>query len=491
MLLERLKALSKYDEIITGSSAEIKIVREIKKILEEKSDEIRTTPIRVLNWEQKDLLFECESKIIDALALPYSLSIDIEANIINNFQECNERSFIKIKIENLYEINKLYIKAVESKCAGIIFSLDNEKRKFVIKYGDLINYKPSYPPPIPAIYVRENDFINVKGKCRLLLKTDINPFATGYIIEGIKNSKDENKVIHITAHHDHWFKGERDNLLAVALMPELYSNLYETHLITFTAEESGSVYFSTFSWSHGSREFLRNYNKDIHNIIMNINLDNISEEDIIIKALPGLSAFSKKYFSNIVTTPEIYSDGYSYVKRGIPSITIESLGNTHYHGEYDIIDKGDNKALINANIIINSINRMINENIEYKLEEMQEQLKEDMKSLPVKLKSYLVNTIDLLEKNSIEMYRNILSFYGGVLSLDKPYAKVELFHKIRGLDEAKNSKDTVCIEDLGCIRKLRNDEIYSRYYSYYINELKEIIVTEYIDKLYLLLKKLL
>jgi len=486
VLLQHLKTLSNYGEIITGSKNEIKLVREIRKMLEDNSDEIRQIPIRVLNWEQKELIFECESKTIDAISLPYSLSTEVESDVADNFKECNGRKLMKIRIKNLYEINKLYIEAVENDCLGIIFSLNNEKKKFVIKYGDLLSHQPSYPPPIPAFYIKENDFPYIKGRCRISLKTDINPFATGYIIEAIRNSKNENKIIHITAHHDHWFKGERDNLLAVALLREFRSNVYETHLISFTAEESGSLNFSTFSWSHGSREFLKNY-KNTDDILLNINMDNISEESLILKAVPGLLELSRKYFKNVVESPEIYSDGYSYIKVGIPSITIESLGNIHYHGEYDVIENDKSNAFLNASTILDIINRIINENIEYKTREMKEELKKDLVELPAELKSYLVNVEDLLDKNYMEAYREIVKLYGGILELNQPYSTVELFHKIKGLKIAR--KNDVCIEDLGCIKRLRNDEIFYRFYLYYINELKESITTEYINKIYFVLKK--
>ncbi|AAK41023.1 M28 family peptidase [Saccharolobus solfataricus] len=486
MLLHYLKTLSNYGEIITGSKNETKLVKEIRKILEDNSDEIRLIPIRVLNWEQKELIFECESKLIDAISLPYSLSTEIEADVVDNFKDCNGRNLIKVRIQNLYEINKLYIEAVENNCLGIIFSLDNEKRKFMIKYGDLLSHKPSYPPPIPAFYVKENDFPYIKGKCRISLKTDLNPFATGYIVEAIRNSRNENKIIHITAHHDHWFIGERDNLLAVALLRQFRSNIYETHLISFTAEESGSFNFSTFSWSHGSREFLKNY-KNVDDILLNINMDNISEESLVLKTVPGLLELSRKYFKNVVESPEIYSDGYSYIKAGIPSITIESLGNIHYHGEYDIIETDKPNVFSNVTTILDTINKIINENIEYKTHEMRDQLKNNLWELPAELKSYLVNVKDILDKNYTEVYRKIVKLYGGILAFNQPYSKVELFHKIKGLNIAR--KNDVCIEDLGCIKRLRNDEIYNRFYLYYINELKELITTEYINQLYFILKK--
>ncbi|BDB97663.1 M28 family peptidase [Saccharolobus caldissimus] len=489
MILERLKALSKYGEIISGSRTEIKIRDEIKKFLEDVCDEIRITPIRTLNWEQRELIFECNGKRFNAISLPYSLSIDIEAQVVGEFDEC-KNNVIKIKVNDLYEINKYYIRSVDSGCFGVIFTLDDKMRKFIIKYGDLLSYKPNPPPPIPAIYVKASDFPYITGKCRILLKTSINPYATGYIIEGIVNSRNENKAIHITAHHDHWFYGERDDLLAVALLPEFASNLYEIHLISFTAEESGAINFSTFSWSYGSRTFLQKI-INLDNIILNINLDNIGENNIVIKTVPSMVTNIRKFYDNVISIPEIYTDSYSYVKKGIPSINIESAPNPHYHSESDIIEAKDDRIINNIKITINLINRIINNNIEFNVKEMEEYLKNIMYNLPLSLKTYLINITDKLNQNDIYILRELFKFYGGIISLDKPYANVKLFHKIIGIEEARSASSKICIEDLGCLEKVKDYEEYNRYYSYYISELKEQITNDYLDKLYLLLKKFL
>jgi len=100
--------------------------------------------------------------------------------------------------------------------------------------------------------------------------------------------------------------------------------------------------------------------------------------------------------------------GIQYIKVGIPSITIESLGNIHYHGEYDVIENDKSNAFLNASTILDIINRIINENIEYKTHEMKEELKKDLVELPAELKSYLVNVEDLLDKNYMEADREIV-----------------------------------------------------------------------------------
>ena len=486
MIFENLKALSSYGEIIAGSKSEEKIKNKIKEILEESVDEIRIIPIRVLYWNQKDLLIECNGNKIEGVALPYSLPFDIEAKITDKIDNCNNK-FIKIKLQKLYEIDKYYIQAVEHDCLGVIFSLDNEIRKYIIKYGELLSYKPSYPPPIPAFYVKLDDFSKIHEKCRILLQSEINPYAVGYIIEGIKNSKNENKKIHVTAHHDHWFKGERQSLLPVSLLPELRSNIYEIHLISFTAENSGAPSFSTFSWSYGSRTFLqKNINND--QIFININIDKISEENIIIKTVPGLSQIVKTIYRNISIEPEIFTANYSYIKNGIPSINIGSIKNPHCHSNYDEISNENSKAIVNAKEIGNLINKIVNNSIEYNIHEMREYVKNLLKTLPPTIRSYVINLSDKLGSENSDVYRDILKFYGGIFTFDNSSTSVYLFHKLKGLDHAKYSK-RICIEDFICLNNLKDNENYKRYYIYFINELKEAITAEYINNIYSILKK--
>lgn len=492
VIFSRLKSLSDEGEIIAGSKEEEKIKNKIRKMLEPVSDEIRVTPIRVLNWREKEIIVECEGKKIDAISFPYSLSTDIEGNVTDNLSECNEK-ILKVNIANLFEINKHYINAVKANCKAVIFSLDDEKRRFVVKYGNMLNYGPCPPPPIPAIYVKSSDFNKIRGKCRILIESEINPYATGYVIEGIANAKNETDVIHITAHHDHWLAGERDDLLAVSLLPEFKSNQYETHLISYTAEESGSIYFSTFSWSYGSRTFLSNLRSgNLDNILVNINLDNISEYEIIIKTVPGLKDLFSGLHTNVINVPEIYSDSYSYIRNGIPSINIGSENNPHYHGEFDKIDLNDSKMIDNINLIKNIISKIINNTIYYNFNDMIEQVRNSMLYTHPPLRTYLVNLIDRLREKDIYVYRNLLKFYGGILNVEENYANVKLFHKSYGIEEMIKRKATMCIENFQCLEKPKeSSSTYYRYFTYYLNGLKESISNEYTDQIYLLLKKFL
>ncbi|NON62718.1 M28 family peptidase [Acidianus sp. DSM 29099] len=477
MVFERLKLLSTEGEIITGSKEEGKIIDKIKAFFHEVSDEVRVTPIMVMNWKQRDLILECSGRKIDASLFPYSPSVDLETEVSESYELCNNK-MLKVKINNLFEVNKYYEEAIEKGCNSVVFSLDDEIRRFVIKNGNLLSTKPSPPPYIPAIYVKLSDFQLVKGKCRLLADSEFNQ-STGYIVEGIKNAK-YNEEIHVTAHHDHWLAGERDNLLAVSILPELTSDLYETHLISFTAEESGSLSFSPFSWSYGSRKFLQGIRTD--NVLLNINMDNLAEDSLTVKLTPGLRGLIENEV-NVLEIPEIYTDSYSYVKSGIPSVNIGSYSMLHYHGEFDVVNPGDPKLNQNIELTKRLILKVINSKIEYNFNEMVNYLDDVMKSLPLPLRSYLVNVEEKIRERNERTYRNLLRFYGGILYDD--FADVKLFHKIFGSIEARK-RNKVCIEDYGCIKKERNDEIYNKQYEYFINTLIHEINNEYIEQIYLI-----
>jgi len=333
MIYERIKELSTLGEIVAGDQKERKLISKFEKMFSNIDDK-KIIPIEVLNYSSETYI-EGDKKI-DAISLPYSPNIDFDGKIVRDFKSCTNAGILII-LDNLYDINKFYMNALENNCQFIIFTLDNSLRKYVVKTPPLLNLSASFPPPIPAFYIRKKDLNYIKEKISIKSLARIKR-TTGYILEIIKNAKKEDKV-YISSHHDHWFTGEHDNLASLALFPEIESNIYELHLITFTAEESGALGFSSFSWSFGSRYYLDNIVKDLDNIVLNINLDNIDPFNPIVKISPGLFSLASKYF-NTKKEMEIYSDGYSFFKKGIPSLTIEGI-NPNYHSYNDIVNKDE------------------------------------------------------------------------------------------------------------------------------------------------------
>ncbi|MEM4138717.1 MAG: hypothetical protein QW250_04110, partial [Sulfolobaceae archaeon] len=82
MLKERVKELSTFGEVVSGSEIERKIVNKIKKYFDIKKVDYNVYPIRVYSWAVKEIEVECEKSgkinTNEIILLPYSLSHDIE-----------------------------------------------------------------------------------------------------------------------------------------------------------------------------------------------------------------------------------------------------------------------------------------------------------------------------------------------------------------------------------------------------------------------------
>ncbi|WP_162582718.1 M28 family peptidase [Acidianus brierleyi] len=466
MIYERIKELSSMGEIVAGDQKERKLISKFEKMFSN-IDDRKIVPIEVLNYSSETYM-EGEKKI-EAISLPYSPDIDFDGKIVRDFKSCNN-SGILIILDNLYDINKFYIKALENQCQFIVFTLDNNLRKYVVKTPPFLNLSASIPPPIPAFYIRKNDLDYIREKISIKNLTKIKR-TTGYIFEIIKNAKKDDKI-YVSAHHDHWFTGEHDNLASLALFPEIESSIYELHLITFTAEEAGALGYSSFSWSFGSRYYLDNVVKNLDNIILNINLDNINPFSPVVKISPGLFTLSTKYF-NVKREIEIYSDGYSFFKKGIPSLTIEGI-NPNYHSDNDTVNKDEEKGFYD---ILHKINTILNTEIVIDNLEIKENLVNIMENLPLPLRVNLVNITNntFLDKKPTSIYK----LYGGIYNFQERYAKVKPFPLILGLDSVRANTSKVFIEgkpsmELRPVDKEYYAHLMEQFIDYYINSIHEL-----------------
>ncbi|BCU70632.1 M28 family peptidase [Stygiolobus caldivivus] len=460
-IYEKVKELSRFGEIIAGGKKEKKILNVIKSQFEDKFDDIKLYYHDVLNWSSREAEIQCESKKVPDeyfAVLPYSPSVDIETSNyrIISLNSLSELSIKYARIAKLYDHDTV-----------LLFTLNDDTiRKIVLKNRPLLHNSPQTPPYIPAFFINKNTLNYLKGKCRFYMKNTFMD-SVGFSIEGISNGKKDEKV-YVTAHHDHWFYGEHDDLVGVALLSELNhvrDSNYEIHAISFTAEESG-CYFESFSWACGSKQYVKNNREKLENTKLVISLDNISSNNLYLFYTPLTTPLKYEDVKEI-PYPSPYSDSYRFLEINAPTISFHSLDYKYYHSNFDVLNR-EESVLIEQKIlsiirdILEKYPRFSNTKIEF--------IKKELHNLPVELKSILTNTsiTNRFAEKFIGLYKSILYPNGKIIT--------SLFHTLKGIKESYYT-EYMAIEDF---KELENIDYSSNNYTYYIHKLYKEEIERYI-----------
>ena len=347
MIVETIKELSKYGEVLPGSRKERQVTEKVRELLEEGSDEVTVIPTTVLAWEEKEVKVDCGVK---AVALPYSKS--------------GEGKIKVVRVRSLFDIPKAYMEAVREGAEIVAFTLnDRTLRRFVVKFGALLQYRGA-EPPVPALFMGEDP----GTECYGYVKTDLRE-GTGYTIEATRNGKSDEFVV-VSAHHDHFMSGEHDDLAGVALLRFIKSKERTLKLVSFTAEEMGCSY-DTLSWGCGARSYVNGL-KEYPYFIIDIDFP---DESSVLFVSPGLENVANTTKLKVELRPQAYTNSYAFLRKGIPTLTLSPLQERpYYHSNLDIVDPREedylnffaseiekiaNRATIEENEKVNPIYREI------------------------------------------------------------------------------------------------------------------------------------
>lgn len=350
-------------ETVTGTNIEHEIADKLYKLFKETMDHVEKIPVPVDSWQQEKCIIIIGDHEIKCYAMPYTLSGEVDARLVyaeylgNRIVLGNNPSDSIVLIpfppdpdDSKYVVLKLY----EQGAKAVIFyeQLPGRYRKAVIIGDEDYSHTHGSPSPLPAVSIRKEDYLKImktrNTRAYLRVKTSIEHRATGYNVVGIINGKGE-KEIHITAHHDHWFTGFSDNLLGVEILLQVakyFRKIWDGHnlvFISFTAEESGAPYFTSWYWTWGSRFYLKLLEETgrIENILADVNIDTIYREPFEINYNPSLyrclEKLSKKYRLRIHGYDHADFDSFSYTIHGIPALTINNLKEIMhiYHTDLD------------------------------------------------------------------------------------------------------------------------------------------------------------
>ncbi len=346
MSAELLSELSSVSDVIAGSEEELSVIVKLRSYLEEVGIHPKIYPINVLSW--KDL--GCYVSSYRCVCLPPIRSYDMQGVLTDDLSSCDGKILVVSTTDFPDNIWVLYNLAVELGAEAVIFYDEFPSRYRRIVVTGVWSYssgRGSYPP-IPAVHVKYEDGIKLRRLVRshvdLRCVTEVKS-GIGYNVEAFVGGRKEGEVL-VSAHHDRWLTGFRDNLIGLYTLMKLVERTstsktpkYALRLVSFTAEEFGNPNLSPWYWSYGSREYART--SDLSNVEFVVNLDTACKEPVRVNATgPEIGRFFVKHSSiNYVYEgfDHPYTDGLTFSSMGIPTITLQNMRDIDevYHTDLD------------------------------------------------------------------------------------------------------------------------------------------------------------
>lgn len=371
-------------EAITGSENESILVDSLIDTLKEHVDSVKVIDTPVDSWREDECIIETRGSIIPCRAMPYISSAEIEAPIIDAFyvgssiavnQPINGRIVLVPFPPDPDDIKYVVLRLYEHGAVAAIFydELPGRYRRMVLLGDEDYSHTHGSPSPIPAVSIRKEDYLKIKRlditRLGLKVKSRVIHGSTGKTVIGYKNGSGD-KEIHVTAHHDHWFTGFSDNMVGVELIIQASKKLVNWNgpnlvFISYTAEESGAPYYTSWYWAWGSRYYLNmleSLNR-LENILADINIDAIYTKPFSINGNPALMDCVEKIKEEHGARYKGYDhtdfDSYSYTAKGIPALTIHNLDEMKYIYHTDLDDGrevGDHIISEALRVLVDTIN---------------------------------------------------------------------------------------------------------------------------------------
>ncbi len=335
------------NDVTAGSDKELIVVKYITNWLNDLNVEVKINPIDVISWND----LECHVSNFKCVSLPPVRSSEVYGELTDDLNKCEDKILITSTTDFPDNVWTIYNLAVERGARAVIFydEFPGRFRRIVVTGVWSYSFNEGSMPPIPAVHLRREDGINLMrnylGKSvELICRTDLRE-STGYNIEGFIGGSKEEEVI-ISAHHDKWLKGFRDDVIGVYALIKLASKVvnnrvkYSLRIVSFTAEEFGNPRLSPWYWSYGSRTYVRSV--DLSSVEYVVNLDTVCMEPVRVNAT-GIEI--GKYFIKHTTLnftyegfDHPYTDGMSFSMLGIPTVTLHNLRDIHevYHTDLDL-----------------------------------------------------------------------------------------------------------------------------------------------------------
>ncbi len=339
--------------VLPGSSDEEEVVLELRDLFKETgSDNVYLEPIETLYWGIRECFIEGQGFKIKCYPLPYTISIDVEAEVVCGeyigdriiFWENPRDKIVLIPYPRCVEavsyiVYRLYREGVEA----VVF-YDNYPLRYrmgVVATDTCYSYSYGQPPVVPVATIRKEDAIALSKKtssrARLYIETTTRLNSVGYNVLAECYGR-EDRVVEITTHHDHWFKGYSDSLAPLHVLLGLLEKLekarhkYTYTIISFTSNKLGSPGYAGWYWIWGSRRHLleRMKRDTIDDVLIAINTCSLFTLEPRLSINPFLYKLAIELSKRIgfsidrIELDNPFFDSFSYTLYGVPAMTIHT-----------------------------------------------------------------------------------------------------------------------------------------------------------------------
>ncbi|MEZ0289609.1 MAG: M28 family peptidase [Sulfolobales archaeon] len=431
-------------ERVSGWAGERDYAYEIRDILCDnmRCDSSQVISINVRTWE--DLFCEINT-FRCAIQPPYEGDISLKGVLTDNIEHCEDKILLISTTDHPDNIWVLYNEAVERRARGVVFYdfYPFRRRRIVVSGRWSYSFNETIRAEVPVVHISLEEYARLRRfvgrEIDLVLRSKLRS-STGFNVEVIKEHRDQEIIV--SAHHDAWLSGFRDNGIGVLTLIRLSEVIgrrsfakNSVRIVSLTAEEYGDPSNSTWYWAYGSRVYVNTLSDEYieRRKILGLVLDLAYREPLKISYTSPDIAFNLKHHMSIESQIDdyghVYMDTISFVSKGVPTLTLHNFTSdvySIYHTDLDlpfamwrgfierlsldlarIIDRYDPATHMSVKILRERIRKNTTGDLRVKLEELIGEI--ERRDIDAIYRFYKCFSKTLLKPVAFESYRKLYS----------------------------------------------------------------------------------
>lgn len=328
------------DGVIPGSRLENRIVDDFSIRLREHVDQVYKIDVPLYTWIH-DCSIEVKQEHYPCIHLPYSRLDEIsfdqsdvialpEIRSLEDIANSIRGKIVLLPYPRDQYLTRLYsVILARGDARAIVYysTQDNIVRAGIVHSSMKIDYSPSMPLDIPVVSIDRitmERLLKTGGTLRAMSRL---AESMGKIVLGYVNGVGE-RSIHILSHHDSLINPRyQSSLIILETLAGKTRELNMKHnivLISYTARELGDIEFTSYHYTWGERYLLRVLANrgDLEKLDYAVAIGPLfGKGDLLVKGHDFLLEQIRQYGVK-VNTNYVFSEAYSYIEQGIPSIVV-------------------------------------------------------------------------------------------------------------------------------------------------------------------------